>query len=71
VKTNYQILPGDRVYILSQPLTKFDTYFARVLSPVQRAMGITLYGASTINAVKQIGQNNIGGNGTNLFLPIQ
>src|SRR5262249_5251123 len=46
VKTNYQIFPGDRVYILSQPLTKFDTYLARVLSPVQRAFGVTLLGAS-------------------------
>ena len=34
VKTNYQIMPFDRVYILSQPLTKFDTYMARVFSPV-------------------------------------
>ena len=59
VKTNYQIFPGDRVYILSQPLTKFDTYLARVLSPVQRAFGVTLLGTSTVQQFR----NNGGGNG--------
>lgn len=61
VKTNYQILPGDRVYILSQPLTKFDTYMARALSPVQRALGVTLLGASIQNQFRNNGNNgNVG-----------
>ena len=61
VKTNYQIMPSDRVYILSQPLTKFDTYFARVLSPVQRALGVTLLGASVSNQLRNNGNNgNVG-----------
>jgi polysaccharide biosynthesis/export protein len=69
VKTNYQIMPFDRVYILSQPLTKFDTYFARVLSPVQRALGVTLLGASVSN---QLRNNNNGFNngGVNIVAPI-
>ena len=74
VKTNYQILPGDRVYILSQPLTKFDTYFARVLSPIQRTLGITLYGSSAYNSLRQLGNNGgsgTGNSGSNLFLPVQ
>jgi polysaccharide export outer membrane protein len=61
VKTNYQILPGDRVYILSQPLTKFDTYFARVLAPINRAFGSTLLGVGTVRTIQ--GQNGFfGGN---------
>ncbi|MCS6864658.1 MAG: polysaccharide biosynthesis/export family protein [Gemmataceae bacterium] len=62
VKTNYQIMPYDRIYILSQPLTKFDTYMARVLSPVQRAFGVTLLGASTVNVIRDggLGGNNVG-----------
>ena len=55
--TNYQLLPGDRVFVMSQPLTKFDTYFARVLAPIERALGVTLLGTST---VRQLGPN--GGN---------
>lgn len=58
VKTNYQILPGDRVYILSQPLTKFDTYYARLLAPIQRTLGITLYGAATYSTLNNLGRNN-------------
>ena len=69
VKTNYQIMPGDRVYILSQPLTKFDNYMARVLSPVQRALGITLLGASVSNQFKNNGNGNNGNVG--LVVPIQ
>ncbi|HEY1190035.1 MAG TPA: polysaccharide biosynthesis/export family protein [Gemmata sp.] len=58
VKTNYQILPGDRVYILSQPLTKFDTYMARTLSPVQRALGVALLAGSVKNQFRSNGGNN-------------
>jgi polysaccharide export outer membrane protein len=65
VKTNYQLLPGDRVYILSQPLTKFDTYFARVLSPIQRGLGVTLLGVGTVRTIQNgnsgfFGNNNGG-----------
>jgi polysaccharide export outer membrane protein len=66
VKTNYQIMPFDRVYILSQPLTRFDTYMARVLSPVQRALGVTLLGASTVNQIR----NNNGNNNVGFVAPI-
>ncbi|MBN9119536.1 MAG: polysaccharide biosynthesis/export family protein [Planctomycetes bacterium] len=69
VKTNYQIFPGDRVYILSQPLTKFDTYLARVLSPVQRTLGVTLLGASTVNQIRNSGRNGTN-NGIGIVAPI-
>lgn len=68
VKTNYQIFPGDRVYILSQPLTKFDTYMARVLSPVQRALGVTLLGASVGQQFRNNGNGN--NNGIGIVAPI-
>jgi protein involved in polysaccharide export with SLBB domain len=64
VKTNYQIMPGDRVYVLSQPLTKFDTYLGRVLSPVNRVFSSTLLGASTVNQIRSISN----GNGSNVGL---
>ncbi len=70
VKTNYQLLPGDRVYILSQPLTKFDTYLARVLAPVNRAMGAALLGASTYNTFRNVNNNNGNNNGVQPFIPV-
>jgi polysaccharide export outer membrane protein len=64
VKTNYQIMPFDRVYILSAPLSKIDTYTARVLSPMNRIMSSMLLGANL--------NNQLHSNGTNsgLFLPV-
>ncbi|HEX4608450.1 MAG TPA: polysaccharide biosynthesis/export family protein [Urbifossiella sp.] len=73
VKTNYQLLPGDRVYILSQPLTKFDTYLARVYAPIQRTMGVAIYGATTYRSFATLGQLNNGTNnngGVQPFIPI-
>ncbi|MFM8274335.1 MAG: polysaccharide biosynthesis/export family protein [Gemmata sp.] len=61
VKTNYQIMPSDRVYILSQPLTKFDTYLARSLAPVQRVLGVSLLATSVGNQFR----SNRGGFGNN------
>ncbi len=61
-KTNYQVLPGDRVFVMSQPLTKVDTYLGRVIAPVERVFGVTLLGASTVQTVQ--GNNNVFGNNT-------
>jgi polysaccharide export outer membrane protein len=49
--TNYQIMPGDRIYVKALPLVTFDTKLARLLSPVERMFGITLLGASTVNQI--------------------
>lgn len=70
VKTNYQIMPFDRVYIQSQPLSRFDTYLARVLSPVQRTLGVTLLGASTVNQIKNISRNNGNNNNVGFVAPL-
>lgn len=51
--TNYQLLPGDRVYINCDPLIAFDTRLALVLAPIERVLGVTLLGHSTIRALKR------------------
>lgn len=65
VKTNYQMLPGDRLFIMSQPLTKIDTYYARMLAPLQRTLGVTLYGASAYSAVRAAATPLSATSGTN------
>ena len=50
--TNYQILPGDRVYVASYPITKFDTRLARVLAPIERVLGVVLLGTNTVNEIR-------------------
>jgi protein involved in polysaccharide export with SLBB domain len=60
--TNYQLLPGDRLFVMSQPLTKFDTYFGRTLAPVERGFGFTLLGSTLINDLTGRFFQNQGGN---------
>ncbi len=53
--TNYQILPGDRLYVEAEPVITTDTYLARIISPFERMLGITLLSSSTIRSIKIIG----------------
>jgi polysaccharide biosynthesis/export protein len=71
VKTNYQIMPFDRVYILSQPLTKFDTYLGRVLAPVNRALGTTLLVGSVQNSFRNNNNGGFGNGNVGIVLPVQ
>lgn len=57
-RTNYQILPGDRVFVMANPLNKLDTQMARVLTPIERAFGATLLGYTTVRTLET---GNIGG----------
>jgi polysaccharide export outer membrane protein len=42
--TNYQLFPGDRVYVKADPLLKLDALLAKIIAPVERVFGITLFG---------------------------
>jgi hypothetical protein len=57
--TNYQILPGDRIYLKASPLITADTYLARVISPIERVFGIVLLGHTTVQTF-----TNPNGSGT-------
>ncbi len=59
--TNYQVMPGDRIYVKAQRLVIIDRTLARVLSPVERIFGITLLGSSAYNQISGRG-NGFGGN---------
>jgi len=65
--TNFQILPGDRIYVQAEKIVTFDTWLARRLSPIERIFGTTLLGAQTVNSIKQIGQRGGGNNNNNNF----
>jgi polysaccharide biosynthesis/export protein len=61
--TNYQILPGDRVFIAEDEVIAFDSHLAKWLAPVERVLGITLLGTSTVSEIKFFNQGRIGGFG--------
>ena len=51
-KSNYQILPGDRVFVMGQPLTKVDATLARTLAPVERGLSTVLLGSTTYQTLR-------------------
>jgi polysaccharide export outer membrane protein len=61
--TNYQLCPGDRIYVAAQPLVHTDTFLARAIAPVERLFGVTLLGTSTVRSINTINQLNAGGIG--------
>ncbi len=50
--TNYQLFPGDRVYVNSDCRIRLDSHLAKILSPVERLFGVTLLGATTVNTIR-------------------
>jgi polysaccharide export outer membrane protein len=47
-QTNYQILPGDRVFVAEDKLVAFDTQMAKLTAPLERIMGFVLLGTGTV-----------------------
>jgi len=45
--TNYQLLPGDRVFVQEDRFLAIDGTLARVFAPFERIMGFSILGAST------------------------
>jgi hypothetical protein len=46
--TNYQILPGDRVFIAQDSWVAFDSIVGKVTAPFERMFGFAILGASTV-----------------------
>ncbi|MGL4941673.1 MAG: polysaccharide biosynthesis/export family protein [Thermoguttaceae bacterium] len=67
-QTNYQLLPGDRVYVVEERFVSADTVIARVIAPIERIFGFSLLGASTVTrfsgpVLQGGGARNIGTGG--------
>ncbi len=58
--TNYQIFPGDRIVVRSNPLIEIDNRLAQILAPLERLLGFTLLTTTTINSFRSNGNGNGG-----------
>ncbi len=64
IKTNYQIMPGDRLYVSEDKLVALDTAMGKLISPLERVFGVTLLGTQTVSRLvffQEFGQR--GGTG--------
>jgi polysaccharide export outer membrane protein len=64
--TNYQLLPGDRIYVKADTLIAADSFIAKITVPVSRMFGFTLLGNGTVRAIQR-GNNGGGGFGGGFF----
>lgn len=62
--TNYQVMPGDRVFVSDDPLINRDNSLAKSISPFERIMGFTLLGTGTTGRLSGSVLNG-GGNPNN------
>jgi polysaccharide biosynthesis/export protein len=58
--TNYQIFPGDRIYIRAERVFRVDGFLQKMLTPVERLLGVTLLGSSAVNSIRN--RNNTNNN---------
>jgi polysaccharide export outer membrane protein len=61
--TNYQLMPGDRVYIAEDPWYVIDAGVAKRISPFERLFGFTLLGTETVSRIRFFHRGNFGGGG--------
>ena len=61
--TNYQLLPGDRIYIKADPLIAADSFIARVTMPITRLFGFTLLANGTVRSIQNGGGSSSSGGG--------
>ena len=59
--TNYQLLPGDRLFIAQDPWIAFNNIIEKVTAPFEQIMGSTLLGAQTVYTFQR--GSNFGGGG--------
>jgi len=58
--TNYQLMPGDRVFVAEDTLIALDNNLGKLMAPFQRVMGFAILGTSTIT---RFSGNVLGGGG--------
>ena len=51
--TNYQILPGDRIFLAEDRLTALDSLISKILNPFERVFGFSLLGGQTIQTLQR------------------
>lgn len=62
ISSNYQVLPGDRIFLASDKLYALDNTFSIIISPFQRIIGVTTLGVQTIFGIQHPGAATASGN---------
>jgi polysaccharide biosynthesis/export protein len=55
-ETNYQLMPGDRVFIAQDSMTAFNNFVAKLTAPVERLLGVAALGGSATRTFQTMGR---------------
>jgi polysaccharide export outer membrane protein len=67
-ESNYQLLPGDRLYVDSQSIVTVNTVLTKVFAPIQNLAGTALLGRGVVGAFAQpLKQNGTSGSSGAIF----
>jgi len=61
--TNYQLFPGDRIYVQADHLMATDIFLGKLLAPVERFFGVTALGVGTVSGIDFYTQQGTQGGG--------
>ena len=64
--TNYQLMPGDRVFIAEDPLVATDTFVSKIISPFERVFGFVSLGTQTVSGLHFFHLGPRGNTGSNV-----
>ncbi len=53
--TNYQLMPGDRLFIAEDPMTRFDAVISKFTAPFERMFGFVSLGTAMANRITRFG----------------
>jgi polysaccharide export outer membrane protein len=67
--TNYQVLPGDRIYVEAQALVTMDIFVNKVTAPFERIGSFILFNNSLVRAI-QVGRGVFNGFGGGTAVPV-
>jgi polysaccharide export outer membrane protein len=55
--TNYQVMPGDRVFVAEDNVTSFNNYLTKVTTPIERLLGLGSLSASATRGFQTLGRS--------------
>jgi protein involved in polysaccharide export with SLBB domain len=58
--TNYQILPGDRLFVAADRLVVLDSFISRLTTPFERIFGFALLGGQSVQVLQRFPEGRFG-----------
>lgn len=60
-QTNYQILPGDRIFVAEDKVLALDNFVVKAIAPFERLFGFISLGSGTVSQLRFFSRGNSGG----------